>query len=232
MGVTIHFRGIIDPGRVPALADDVKSIADHYGWGYVILRNGKIEERVEPTEPDTESPDARSHAIELKELPPLTGIIVHPGADCDSLSLLFDDEGYATDLVHWLQVQEGLFSREEVYVFCKTQFTRLENHVVIAELLKYVGREHFTTLEVVDEGKYYETGDFQTLEQLRATIGRWLDRIAEGLSRIPLDAETEIASPQALADRIEKMVRGIWDRERRIARSEPKRNPTREDETP
>jgi len=215
MGITIHFKATIDPVRIPELVAEVKSIATHYGWTYTTVRDGEIDEHVAEPEPEEEpSPEEQKNAYHITDPIPLSGIIVRPGEGCEALSLLFDKDGQSSDLITWLLVRDGDIRPEEAWTSVKTQFTKLETHVAIAELLKYLKKHFLKTLEVEDEGQYYDTGDIEQLHRLKARVGRWIAKLAEGLSKAGEPSEAERLDPEALADRIEQIVRDLWERER------------------
>lgn len=68
-----------------------------------------------------------------------TGIELLPHANCEPLRLEFDNDLY---------VQE----------YVKTQYAPSEVHIAVIELLHKV-RPYFETIEVDDEGEYFETGE-------------------------------------------------------------------------
>jgi hypothetical protein len=214
MGITIHFTGTIEPSHIPDLVAEMKNIANHYGWGYTTMWDGEIGEHV-PLEPEEEpSPEEERDACHIEDTVPVSGIILHPDAECESLSLLFDKDGKLTSLINWLLMRDGVLEPEDAWVFVKTQFTRPEVHVTIVELLKYLKKHYLKTLEVQDEGQYYETGDIGKLKDLRAKINRWIDKIASDFAAAESPSESEQENPDALADRIEKSIRDLWERER------------------
>ena len=63
-----------------------------------------------------------------------------------------------------LLVQEGVLALDDAWVTVKTQFLPANMHVTIIGLLKYIKEHHLPSLEVDDEGEYWETGDYRVLE--------------------------------------------------------------------
>jgi hypothetical protein len=86
---------------------------------------------------------------------PTRGLALHPHDECDPLRLEFDRDLY---------VQE----------FVKTQFAPVETHVKVVELFRLVAPE-FESLQVEDEGEYWETSDLKTLQQHVGTCLRVLE---------------------------------------------------------
>ena len=49
--------------------------------------------------------------------------------------------------------------------FVKTQFAPIDVHITIVKLLKYIKKKYFPSLNVSDEGEYWETGDEALLKK-------------------------------------------------------------------
>ena len=76
---------------------------------------------------------------------PVKGIVIYPHEDCDPLRFEFDRDLY---------VQE----------YVKTQFAGTAIHEAVIRLLQLV-RQYFKSLEVFDEGEFWETQDHKILEK-------------------------------------------------------------------
>lgn len=221
MGVTIHYRSTIDLARLPAMVAGLKEIAAHYGWGYTVMEDGEVTDHLgaadeEPEEEVEEEEEARAkedEGIQIEGPIPLSGIILNPGEGCESIWLLYRANGRSSSIMTYVLARDGFLPEDKGWVWTKTQFTRLEVHVVLVELLRYLGQHYLSSLEVNDEGQYYETGDLAQLQHLREKLNFWLGRIVEGLSRVDRGERGKTMSPDALADRIERMVRELWQRE-------------------
>ena len=75
---------------------------------------------------------------------PVKGLVLHPHLDCEWLNLEFDRDLYMQDR-------------------CKTQFAGAEIHIGIIELFRQL-EPLFSKFILVDDGEYYETGEFRQLD--------------------------------------------------------------------
>jgi hypothetical protein len=76
---------------------------------------------------------------------PSKGIVVQPHENSEPFRLEFDKDNF---------LQE----------YTKTQFAPIEVHIALVSLLRQLAA-HFASLEVVDEGEFYDTNDQSTLEK-------------------------------------------------------------------
>ncbi len=88
---------------------------------------------------------------------PVKGIEIQPHEDSEPLRLEFDRDLYVQD-------------------FTKTQFAPIEIHVQVVELLHLLIPQ-FESIEVTDEGEYFETGDLTLLAQHRNRCLEVLDEL-------------------------------------------------------
>jgi len=86
---------------------------------------------------------------------PTRGVEIQPHDNSEPLRLEFDKDLY---------IQE----------YVKTQFAPQEVHILITKLLKSFEPE-FSSIEVIDEGEYYETGDDSVLNNHREKFFETLD---------------------------------------------------------
>jgi len=113
-------------------------------------------------------------------LGPSKGIVLYLDDDCDPLRLEFDQDLY---------IQE----------FVKTQFAGVRVHVKLVKILRVL-EDYFDTLEVNDEGEYWETNDEAGLSE---HIRRCNEVIAEFAAKNPR-AEIKVKAPDGrLIDMIE-----------------------------
>lgn len=218
MGITIHYRGEIEPARVGLLVDELRLLADHHGWGYLVLEDGHIAHQVQPVCQECQEGDEElPAAVDIRANAPLSGIVLTIDPRCEPLSFLFDPRGRLLDLIGWRLLSEGRLEEQELWVHTKTHFARPEVHVVVAELLRHVGERHLSRLEVSDEGEYYDTGDRDRLLRLRENINDWLDRILDALADEAEAAEQTPGdwTPERLAERIEGILRQLRGMDRR-----------------
>lgn len=88
---------------------------------------------------------------------PVKGIIIEPHHNSEQLKLKFGNDLFMQD-------------------YCKTQFAPIEVHVAIIGLFKII-QPHFSKLTIFDEGRYWETGDAQALEQEMNYTFKQMDKL-------------------------------------------------------
>ena len=110
--------------------------------------------------------------------PPLMGIHVTPHKDSETLSLLFDAEGI---LRNELMYGEG----NDEWIFVKTQFAPPDIHIALCNLLKHLKDRYFESLDVIDDGEYYESGDRALLENQLGFTGAAINRLGKALEHTP-----------------------------------------------
>lgn len=102
---------------------------------------------------------------------PTYGIVLWPHPECEPVRLEFDRD---------------LFTQE----FCKTQFAGADVHIDIVSLLRRL-TPYFDSLNVTDEGEYWETGS-------RDVLAGHVDKIASILTEMVAD-DPDAKSPVVLA---------------------------------
>ncbi|MDO8926679.1 MAG: hypothetical protein Q7U94_07215 [Sideroxyarcus sp.] len=105
------------------------------------------EERSWPFESINESCITLNRVRDEKDwdyIGPTKGIVVQPHENSEPFRLEFDKDYY---------LQE----------YTKTQFAPIEVHIALVSLLRQL-EPHFASLDVVDEGEFYDTNDQSTLE--------------------------------------------------------------------
>ena len=98
---------------------------------------------------------------------------IHP--DCEWLSLVFDNTG---KIVSPMELHFGEKGISE-YQFIKTQFAGAEIHIAVVNILKYVQKKYIENLEVIDESKYWETGDKSLIIKYISTINKGINNITQ-----------------------------------------------------
>ncbi len=85
------------------------------------------------------------------------GIEIQPHPSTDPLRFEFDENLY---------IQE----------YCKTQFASTDIHVLVVNLIREIQNE-FETIEIVDEGEYWESNDLDVLENHITKCNEVLEKI-------------------------------------------------------
>lgn len=97
---------------------------------------------------------------------------------------------------------EGFDPKLLVYqVHVKTQFAGAETHIKVIELLKYLSGKYLDDFELIDESKYYETGNIELLQDKLNVINEFLDSFQEMLN------EATIKSPKDFIRLLKKITR-------------------------
>lgn len=176
MGITINIHGHLrDAGEIPALAQEVADYADVLGWERWIVT-----------------------------VPPLTGVIIHPHEECETLALLFDESGILRN--------EVLLGEElDKYVAVKTQYAPLETHISLCNLLLHLKERYFAVLEVNDEGGYWETGDRSLLAARLTSVGDAIGQLGAALDKLPPPAPD--ATPEDLLRLVEETAAEVFDKD-------------------
>jgi hypothetical protein len=198
MGLSIHYRGRLDNvNQLLALRDELMDIASRNGWQY-----GTLDE-------DWHVPaDAilthRGKTAEITGHLGLKGIQLKPTGQSEPLQFFFDSEGNLRSPVNVVLIQSGMLTLDDAWISVKTQFLSAQTHVVIIRMLKYMKRRHLSNLEVIDEGRYWETGDDRILKEKMRLINEKLDFVSRELSSERF-GDARRLSVDEIAARIERL---------------------------
>lgn len=176
MGITIHYSGKLDDPRVlPRLLAEARHFCFQRRWRYIDV-DDRILGTVERWIP---SNDEQIHTEESPIDDTLRGIIIQPHPESESVFLTFNQNG---ELCFYIpQATPGHFW-ENKWLFTKTQFAPLDVHISICELLALIRDKYFPSLQVVDEGEYWETRDLTRLAKNFETLNTLIDQIADALN--------------------------------------------------
>jgi hypothetical protein len=200
MGITIHYRGRINSfDLIESLSDEVKDIAQSLGWGMHLWDE-------DLSKPNTARVIRHENYIEMCGHVPLRGLTLFPHPDCEQLSLTFDRKGHLMDAFGMTLVASGGRRPGEGWLSMKTQFSPLEIHITVVQLLHYLKKRYVGNLEVSDEGGYWESGNAQELKRRTDSISRSLD-ILEGALRAKPLTPAERETPEKIAEIIEKIIK-------------------------
>jgi hypothetical protein len=198
MGVTIHYRGRLEsPDRLPGLREKLIGIATNMGWRYRILD----EDWSVPANAVLEHVGKSS---EIKGYLGLKGIQLKPPGESESLDFFFNAKGYLLSPMIVILIQEGVLEPDDAWISIKTQFLTPEMHVMIIGLLKYIKKHHLPSLEVNDEGNYWETGDYRKLENKMKLVQEKINYLSRELSSKWLGDMAGLSADE-ISDRIERL---------------------------
>ncbi len=195
MGVTIHYRGVLDePQRIRDLQRELADFAESMGWEYSLLDDDW-----------TVPPDAvlvhEQGSASIQGHLGLKGISLSPGGG-EPLSFLADADGRIRSIMGVIRQCEGRATSDNDWVSMKTQFLAPDVHVWIVGLLKYLQKWYFPNLEVDDEGGFWETGDRGALEAKMRLLNEKIDELAMDM-RMRLPGDLSGLSAEDIASRIE-----------------------------
>ncbi len=164
MGITVHYSGkLAEPKEVKAVCKELTAIAFKMNWASF----ASLDEDSEFTDATVVTPE---HETPPKEDFALTGITLEVHPDCETLILYFDQHGNLCHPMIMSLISEGHLKPEDMGGFVKTHYAGAETHFWIVGLLKYLQIFHLPDLKIVDEGRYWETGDVEILEEQMGAI--------------------------------------------------------------
>ncbi len=176
MGVSIHYNGVIERERIAALCAELADISESLGF----------DESV-PVDDDDKG---------------LRGIILRPASEMESVPFLFDSEGRLHALGDLIA---GWDDFPILSVAVKTQFAGEADHIWLIGLLRYIQRKYIPTLDVMDEGGYWESNDAAELKQRIDELGAMIKGFGSALENAFMDTVVKKNDPDALADFIERV---------------------------
>ena len=175
MGLSLHYNGKFDPAAsLTEMIDEVEDVAKIYNWKYHIF--------------ETEFPANSIGSIEHNQS--VYGICYIP-PQCEPIYLCFLSNGRMSSpdsLQFW---DKYLGGPEENYLYLlstKTQYAGYHIHMIIVRLFQYLGKKYFIELNVIDEGKYWETGDETILKETFKKYNEMLDNFSTLLENLPLSS--------------------------------------------
>ena len=176
MGVSIHYNGVVESERIAPLCAELADISVSLGF----------DESV-PVDDDDKG---------------LRGIILRPASEMESIPFLFDSEGRLHALGDLIAGWDDL---PILSVAVKTQFAGEVGHIWLISLLRYIQRKYIPTLEVMDEGGYWESNDASELKRRIEKLGAIIKGFGSALENAFMDTVIDKNDPDALADFIERV---------------------------
>lgn len=160
MGVTIHYQGQLNHLEdLSKLVEELSDIARSMNWKFTQIN--RDDDNLE-----------------------FEGIVLRPTEKCESISFLFDREGHLRNIADLVTEQFEADPRLSYYICVKTQFAKIETHLWIVGLFRYLKKKYISNLEVTDEGEYWETGNIETLRAKREFLDRKINQLAGALSKV------------------------------------------------
>ena len=193
MGITIHYHGKLDDPRVlPDLLLAARHFCFQRKWKFE-----NIDDRVIGTVERVKSYESEN--IETITAPiddVQRGLLIDPHPDSEPVWLLFNQHG---ELCFYMPLPEPGQYWENKLLFTKTQFAPLDTHISICELLHLIQDRYFSSLQVSDEGEYFETHDPARLAQNIGKLNAIMDRVENALT----DEESSDPMIDAIRDAVD-----------------------------
>ena len=184
MGISIHYSGTFETERIEPLCAELADIAKSLGF------------------------DESVHVDDDEK--GLHGIILRPVSEMESIPFLFDSEGRLHALGDLIA---GWDDFPILSVAVKTQFADCSDHIWLIGLLRYIQREYIPSIEVTDEGGYWESNDASELKRRMDKLGSLIKGFSSALQNDWMDTVVDKGNPDALADFVERVAQKFQDRE-------------------
>lgn len=175
MGLSFHYNGRFSGNAsLSDMIEEVKDIAETRKWPYNIFE----------TEFDSEFIPGNEHDGKIY------GISFTP-PECETVSICFLSNGRMSCLINLKFYGDSRDETEQEYLYMqsvKTQFAGEEIHKFLIELFRYLQkRGYFETLNITDEGQYWETGDEKLLHKIFERYTHLLDSLKFAVDTVPKD---------------------------------------------
>jgi hypothetical protein len=211
MGVTIHYRGKLkSPDMITGLMHEVEDICVANNWKHNLFTDDKPHGDHNFSALDDDDDDDDTHNLmpnsRKKADLGLRGITFQPHEDCETLTFLFDTEGVLQSIFSMIF---GSHDNRVKYphIFVKTQFSGIETHVKVINLLTYLKKKYFKVLHINDEGGYYPKKDLEALSGRMAFIGNAIDTIRDVFENAEFDGSPEEVMNQ-MRDALSRSLKG------------------------
>jgi hypothetical protein len=198
MGLSFHYSGKFRAGAsLSEMIQEVKDIVEVCKWKYTIY---------EEEFPGGQNPENayNGHIYGISFTPP----------ECETVSLCFLSNRKMSSPVLFMLYGKTNDRPEHEYLYMlsvKTQFAGVETHKFIIALFRHLQKQgYFETLEISDEGKYWETGDENLLKEIFKRYVNALDSFSFAVEHIPKQKDEAY---EKYFERLMKMIRNKKDSE-------------------
>ncbi|MBI5034874.1 MAG: hypothetical protein HZB51_30485 [Chloroflexi bacterium] len=195
MGVTIHYNGKLDdPRALDELLITAKRFCREHNWKFHEIDDriiGKVERWI-PS--DDEEIHTQTSRIDDRQ----RGLLINPHPESETVWLTFNQHG---ELCFYMPESDPGHYWESKCLFTKTQFAPLEVHMAICDLLHLIKDKHFPSLEVYDEGEYFETGDPKQLAHKIGFLNNVMDQLEQKLS----EEDSDDPAVNAIRDAVDEV---------------------------
>ncbi len=198
MGITIHYQGTLqDKSQINSFIEELTDIAKTMNWQTQVLDE-------DWSQPSTAKLSSAKNGVEITGYLALKGILIHLHPDCEPLTLFFDAKGCLTSPFDCALGNDEK-TKENSYIFVKTQFAPPDIHITIIKLLKYLQKKYIPNLEVQDEGGYWDNEDKNELEKRIAFINDKIKELGDIIAETPVTNAQQYSADQLAAILEEKL---------------------------
>ena len=179
MGISIHYKGKLNSENlIDPFCEEVKDIADSMDWEYTIINR------------------------ELGDEFSLKGLFIKPHEKAELLQFVFDQKGYLRNALHLDYTDND----DDISFFnhIKTQYAPVEIHIAIIKLLHYLKEKYVSSLEVYDDGRFWETNDERILNEKLEFLNKAMDKLEDILNSIPHEKDE---TAESIANKIERIIK-------------------------
>ncbi len=174
MGLSIHYSGSFKKeSSIEAMIEEVKDIADVYGWKYTIH--------------NTHFPENTFGKQEYDGM--LYGIsFTPPNSETISLTFLSNGKMCSGASLKFFGNSDAKNAQQYLYMLStKTQYAGSTIHKIIIHLVKYLSKKYFNEFKLTDEGEYWETGDELVLENNFKIYNDIIEGFADSINSFPIN---------------------------------------------
>jgi len=191
MGLSIYYSGSFRRNAsLSEMIEEVKDIAEVYKWEYTIYENQFSENTfVEASKQD------------------IYGISFTP-PKCETIFLSFLSNGKmysAAGLDFFGETEDKPEQKYSYMLSVKTQYAGVEAHKIIIHLFQYLDKKYFQGFKMIDEGKYWETGDEKLLQEIFNRYNALMQNFSSALENYPMNVGETV---ETYFERLIKQMRG------------------------
>jgi hypothetical protein len=200
MGITIHYRGMIDRIEdVAKLSSEIREFATILKWD---IRQWTNNWHL----PNSAALERCGNDLKLSGHVPIRGVSLVPTPDCEPLFFTFTRDGILASSTNMVMMADQSMSSEDLWLSTKTQFSTVDIHIALIRLLQFVKSKYISNLEVHDGSGYWKHRDRELLIERFQTVGAAIKTIPDTLNLIP-KSELQNKTPEEIADFIEDIIK-------------------------
>lgn len=174
MGLSFHYSGSLAKQELLTdLIDEVQDISRIYGWKF------NIYERQFPDN-SFGMPDYNQSIYGISFTPP----------GCETISICFLSNGRMSSNAHLKFYGKTNEQPEREYLYMlsvKTQYADVATHQFIIQLFRYLNTKYFANFTFIDDGRYWETNDFEILKVNFKKNADLISGFSSALECIPME---------------------------------------------